>query len=201
MDKLKYTLLAAGLSLIMSSYHPGVENSDTVKNHYSLNPDTETAQVTERSQNVKNVDFGRVECSNSALYTSGLCDCSALVIDFGQYALMTHAYPTSYRELFSKKGCQDYRDDWQSYTYADESVGKLLQSARIKSFELIKAKAYLDAGSSDDQMRILDQLKRFHIPVLYNVSHEIGTRKSPSYACRAVYFDPSKDSIRIDAEN
>jgi len=133
------------------------------------------------------VPVGRIKHNSGPLISHGFTLCSALILDFGNEAIMAHALPLGTPGHIYKG----------PYATQRTVVQKILEKTLEKGLDFSKAKAIIHTGEKETLERISADLSKFKIPIEVTNLH-----KDPSKD-RTILYDPSTSylGIRRTTEN
>jgi ribosome-associated translation inhibitor RaiA len=126
---------------------------------------------------------GEICYNRGPLESMGFIDCSAVILDFGNSALMAHAYknPSKY-----------------NFVSTDDVVDKMLDEANKKNLKADGCEAIVDAGCDEALVKITKELRKHGIKVRI-----ADTRGAPrdefSIRYRDVRYDPLTERVTIDS--
>ncbi len=130
---------------------------------------------------IKEVSEGRIEYNKGPLISHGFYGCSAVILDFGEEALMAHAYPQR------AYGRSKHREsDLVGY---DTVVTELVEDARRRGLDLKHARAFVNFGEDSSRKKIMSDL---FLRGIY-VAHEEFNREKD----RVIHYDPKHDSMTV----
>lgn len=186
------------LNILLSIYfiyglNRGIGHSEIQKN-YGISAHEE----------ILDVDVGKIRCGNGKMKSLGFGDCTAVILDFGNEALMAHALPEEYKYYeyysFDYFMLSDFfgpkRIDFHTQIYSFNVVDRLIKEAKRKNLDIDHAEAILDAGRPDLYLAILMDLHKNNIKIRKAQCH-MPTEENFYYPKRDIYYNPKTDNLEV----
>ncbi|GEM_PF-2766623 len=138
----------------------------------------------------QSVSWGHVAHINSPAKSYGFYGCTAVIFDYGNEALFSHALAGYDLIGINFRGRLDDRAPVNGYNV----VERMVEESRKRGLNLRDCEALIDAGNETELRKILEDLNKEGIKVrkskLWSVSNGTPIR-------RDVYFNPSRDLLVI----
>lgn len=138
---------------------------------------------TPNSERPVEVKVGKIGYSRGPLVSHDFANCSAVILDFGDEALMAHVIPVD-TLAYGWTGPSDH------YVGYADFMGELTKEAQIRNLNMKRVEAIVSFGRESPKERILESLLKKGIKI-----REI--EDSHLNEIRSVLYDPKPNRLRV----